>query len=272
MDKADHLKKMFRGACLEIDDLFLLEAFQIAYFPGWAPERELSMVLHARPEIRKFLITRCPEVKGFIDRIYQDHGGSGNAEQLEAASETLIWTLADSLVYNKCPEVYDRLPFHKWDFSEITSIIDLTSRVVIDVGAGTGRVALQASETAAVVFAVEPVSRLRQYIRDRIQQKGITNLYVVDGFLHSLPFPTASADVIITSHALGWQLENSLREFERVAKPGGAIVHCPGSSESGLEEAKHNTLIAEPWKYEYARFEEPDAPSGGLVRKYWKFN
>lgn len=273
MGLADHFRKMFRGARLGVDDLLLLEPFQIAYLPGWAPEKEFAAVLHARPEIRKFLVARCPEIAGFTDSVCQKHGAPANAGQLAAAGDALVWTIADLLVYNKCPEVYDGLPFHQWDFSEITSVVDLTGKVVIDAGAGTGRVALQAAETAAVVFAVEPVSRLRQYIRDKAQQKGVATVYVVDGFLHSLPFPGAFADVIVTSHALGWQLENELREFERVAKPGAAIIHCPGTADSDSEEATHNTLVGAPWAYEFSRYEEPDPPSGGgRKRKYWKLN
>jgi hypothetical protein len=32
--------------------LFLLESFQISYFPGWVPEREFAAVLWAYPALR----------------------------------------------------------------------------------------------------------------------------------------------------------------------------------------------------------------------------
>ena len=136
---------------------------------------------------------------------------------------------------------------------------------------GMAGVALEAAETAVLVFAVEPVSRLREYIRARAAQKDFTNLYVVDGFLHSLPFPAGFADVTITSHALGWQIENELAELERVTRRGGTIVHCPGTAETQREDTTHIILIEAPWGYEFACFEEPDPPSGGgRKRKYWK--
>ena len=116
-----------------------------------------------------------------------------------------------------------------------------------------------------MVYAVEPVSRLRQFIREEAKDKGLSNLYVVDGFLHSLPFPNAFADVVITSHALGWKLPQELREFERVVKKPGVIIHCPGTA-VGREDDKHQTLIAEPWSYQYAEYLETD----GRKRKYWK--
>jgi len=49
------LGNLFKGVSLEVEDLYLLEAFQIGYFPGWVPERELAVVLWAYPSIKRFL-------------------------------------------------------------------------------------------------------------------------------------------------------------------------------------------------------------------------
>jgi len=265
MSSATVFKRVFPDVTLEIDDLLLLESFQIAYLPGWVPEREFAVVLAGRPEIARFLRVRCPEVAGFIDSLLQKHAGPGNAEDVAACGDAVVWTIADLLVYNKCPEVYGRLPFHGWDFSEISSIVPLAGKIVIDGGAGTGRVALEAAETAASVFAVEPVSRLRQFMRDKAKRKGLSNLYVIDGFNHALPFPDSFADVLITSHALGWKLQQELAEFERVVRSPGFIIHCPGTAVRGGQD-DHNALIAAPWSYEFSEFDEAD----GRKRKYWK--
>ena len=257
--------RMFRDATLEIDDLFLLESFQIALLPGWLPERELGVVLGARPEIARFFVARCPEVASFVDSVIEKHSGATDPEHVAACGDAVVWTIADLLVYSKCPEVYDRLPFHGWDFAEITSIVDLAGKTVIDCGAGTGRVALEAAETAALVFAVEPVSRLRQFIRTEARSRGLRNLYVVDGFGHSLPFPDSFANVLITSHALGWRLTEELAEFERVVHKSGTIIHCPGTA-VGVEEDQHAELISAPWGYQFSEFDEAD----GRKRKYWR--
>ncbi|VGO14924.1 hypothetical protein PDESU_03494 [Pontiella desulfatans] len=271
MDLIQHFRNMFPGVELEIDDLLLLEAFQIAYLPGWVPEQEFATVLQARPEIRRYLEMRCPSISGFLASASENHQNIHGKQQLEQAEERVVWTIADMLVYNKCPEAYDRLPFHQWDFAEITSIVDLTGKVVVDAGAGTGRVALEAAATAATVFAVEPVARLREFMRTKARQAGASNLFVVDGLLHALPFPAGFADVVITSHALGWNLESELEEFERVAKAGGTIIHCPGTADGNPEDEVHKTLLAAPWKYEFSTFEEPAPKSGGgRKRKYWK--
>ena len=175
----------------------------------------------------------------------------------------------DLIVYNKCPELYGGLEFHGWDFAEVTSIMPLFGKVVVEVGGGTGRVALEAAATADTVFAVEPVARLRQFIREKAAQQGLCNVHVLDGFGHNIPLPDGFADVVITSHALGWRLEEELEEFERVAAPGGCIIHCPGTAENPnnkSEEEHHERLVSPEWGYEFSRYREAD----GWKRKYWK--
>lgn len=260
------LARLFKGVSLEVEDLYLLEPFQIGYFPGWVPERELARVLWAYPFIKRFLLKKCPSIRDFVQRVMARYGPAANQEELAASSEKLLWTIADLLVYNKCPESYDVLEFHNWDFGEVTTITPLDQKVIIDGGAGTGRVALEAARIAREVFAVEPVARLRQFIRDKAAKAGLNNLFVIDGFLHAIPLPDEFADVLITSHALGWRLEDELREFERVVKKHGFIIHCPGTAEAAREEDQHHRLISPDWRYEFSRYKESD----GWKRKYWK--
>jgi len=266
MTPASTFRRMFPGVTLTVEDLLLLEPFQIAYFPGWVPERELAAVLWAHPMIRSFLVVRCPDVAGLVQSAMAQYGPVADDQELARCGDALVWTIADLLIYNKCPEVYDSLAFHKWDFAEATSVVALTEKIVIDAGSGTGRVALEAARSARHVFAVEPVGRLRQFIRMRAAASGLRNLFVFDGFLDAIPLPDAFADVLITSHALGWRLEAELREFERVVRPGGTILHCPGTAEIEGEEQMHRQLISEDWRYHWARYEEADGPK----RKYWK--
>ena len=175
----------------------------------------------------------------------------------------------DLIAYNKCPELYDGPEFHGWDFAEVTSITPLVGKVVVEVGAGTGRLALEAAATADTVFAVEPVARLRQFIREKAVQQGLCNVHVLDGLGHAIPLPDGFADVVITSHALGWRLEEELEEFERVAMTGGYIIHCPGTAETPhdkSENEQHERLVSPEWGYKFSRYREAD----GWKRKYWK--
>ena len=221
------MRKLFAGADLHIEDLYLLESFQIEYLPGWVPERELALVLWAHPLIDRFLRTKSPAVSGFLDATKTRYPPAADRSDLARAEDVVVWTIADMIVYNKCPELYDGLGFHGWDFAEVTSITPLDGKVVVDVGAGTGRVALEAATTAHTVFAVEPVARLRQFIREKTANQGRRNVHVLDGLGHAIPLPDGFADVVITSHALGWSLEEELAEFERVAMPGMVVLVEP---------------------------------------------
>lgn len=266
MTSVETFKSMFKGVSLEAEDLFLLEAFQISYLPGWVSEREFAAVLWAYPALKRYLIKRHPPIAGFIERVMAESGPARDDQKLAKYSEGLVWTIADLLVYNKCPEAYDEQGFHRWDFGEVTGITPLMGKTVIDGGAGTGRVTLEAARAAARVYAVEPVARLRQFIREKAAQAGLGNVYVVDGFLDDIPFSAGFADLLVTSHALGWRLEKELAEFERVVKRGGTIIHCPGTAESPTEEERHRRLISSDWGYQWARYQAPD----GWKRKYWK--
>lgn len=256
---------MFAGIDLEIEDLYLLEPFQIEYLPGWVPERELASVLRAHSPIEQFLRSTAPSISRFLDATKTRHPPTCRSD-LAGAEQVVVWTIADLIVYSKSPEHYDRLEFHSWDFAELTNITSLDGKVVVDVGAGTGRVALEAALTAATVFAVEPVTRLRRFICDKAAKDGLRNIHAIDGFGHSIPLPNDFADIVITSHALGWQLDAELAEFERVAAPGGYIIHCPGTAEIAAEEQQHRRLIDSAWNYRFARYREAD----GWKRKYWK--
>ena len=259
-------KRMFKEASLEVEDLFLLESFQIGYFPGRVPEREFAVVLWEHPSIKRFLVERCPPITDFVQRVLAQFEPAVNQQELADCSDKLVWTVADLLVYNKCPEVYDSQEFHNWDFHEVTTITPLDRKVVVDGGAGTGRVTLEAAQTAQQVFAVEPVTRLRQFIREKASKASLSNVFVIDGFLHAIPLTDGFADVLITSHALGWRLEDELREFERVVKKGGFIIHCPGTAEVAAEEDQHSFLVSPTCRYEFSRYRESD----GWKRKYWK--
>jgi len=258
-------RKIFKDVSLEVEDLYLLESFQIEMLPGTA-DRDLAVVLWAYPSIKHFLVKKCPSVVDLIESILKQYSPAEDEQELKKCSDNLVWIIADWLVYSKCPEAYDKLDFHSWDFREVTIITPLDGRVVVDGAAGTGRVTLEAARTAGRVYAIEPVARLRQFIRDKALEAFLNNIFVIDGFLHAMPLPDNCADVLVTSHALGWHLEKELREFERVVKKGGYIIHCPGTADIPDEEAQHLRLISPDWGYDFSVYEESD----GWKRKYWK--
>ena len=132
---------------------------------------------------------------------------------------------------------------HDGAFSVATAAVDLDDKVVIDAGAGSGKVALEAVRHARHVFAVEPVARLREFMRDRAAASAITNLFVLDGTLDAIPLPTDTADVLLTCRAIGWRLEEELVEIERVVRAGGVALHLGHPHPPPDESHLHQRLI-----------------------------
>jgi len=243
-----------------------MEKAQLRWFPGWLPEPELAIALRANPVVEWFLRMRCPELAPWVDRVL-----AGNppqpGEDIRRAELTVLESLDDLLVYALDPAIYASQPFMGWDSNELTGLVDFTGEVVIDVGAGTGRPTWLAAEKAAAVYAVEPVSNLREYLWAKSAalagEKGRNNVFPQDGLITRLPFPDAFADVVIGGYVFGDLPEAECAELERVTRPGGMIVRCPGGSDR--DEAPHTCLVAHG--FQWSRFTEP---CDGIKRKYWK--
>ncbi len=260
------LRKMFQGIDLNVEDFYLLEKFQISYLPDRVPQREFAAVLWANASIKRFLIAKHPPIADFIEDVLARHGPASDQQELAAYGDKLVWEIADQFMYVKHPGVYDQRTSYDLDFNEVTSIVPLENKTVIDAGAGTGLVAFAAAQTAGLVFAVDPVTSLRRFMRAKAAKIGATNLYVIDGFLHAIPLPDKFADVLITSRAIGWQLEDELREIERVVKAGGYAIHLSGPSGDTEGTPLHLCLTSSQWGYTYSRYEDKD----GWKSKYWK--
>jgi SAM-dependent methyltransferase len=85
-------------------------------------------------------------------------------------------------------------------------------------------------------------------MKEKAAREGRDNLYVMDGTLDSIPLPDGSLDLLITSNAIGWNLQEELREIQRVVKPGGQALHLLWSKEK-VEHPFHPTLTSPPWNY-----------------------
>ncbi len=264
MTYADLLRKRFAGLDPRVDDLFLLEAHQIAELPVRAPARQLAAVLHAHPRVRRFLEVRHPPIEPYLTGLLAEHDPVAGSDLVDGEA-TLLWEIADWIVYQRAPQLYDEASDFDPELSAIADVVGLDDKVVIDAGAGTGKMAIAAAATARHVFAVEPVATLRRYVRDRAAQHGIDNLYVVDGLLSAIPLPPASADVLLTRQAIGWNLAEELPEIERVLGPGGIALHLVGPLHPPHHgDRLHQQLLAagyQPGTYREASNEK---------RKFWK--
>mgnify|MGYP001025983741 FL=1 len=250
---------------LPFNSVLLLERVQLSWLLGWLQEDELAIALQANPVVTWYLKHKCPEISGWVDQVMARRAGTPPAEpdRVREAEVAILNQINDLLVYAIDPSIYDAQPFTQWDSNELRSLTDWRGKTVIDIGSGTGRLALVAAEQARLVYAVEPVANLRGYIKDKARRSGFDHVYPVDGLITELPFPDGFSDVTMGGHVFGDYPEAEYAEMARVTRPGGMLILCPGSGVK--EEMRHNFLVERG--FDWAVFVEPP---DDRVRKYWK--
>ena len=243
----------------------LLEEVQLSWLPGWLPQAELGMALRTNPAVVWFMRHKCPALNDWLDGVMAAAQTQpiGYPAEIRAAEMKVLQAMEDLLVYALDPAVYDVQPFLQWDSAELTGLVDFNGKTVIDVGAGTGRLALAVAGQASAVFAVEPVANLRKYLKEQARTCGLNNVFPSDGLITEIPFPDHFADVTMGGHVFGDTLEAEYSELARVTKPGGVIILCPGNND--VDNEVHRFLVERG--FEWTVFIEPPADR---KRKYWK--
>jgi hypothetical protein len=168
------LRKIFKGVNLKVEDIFLLEPFQIDFMKNIAPQKEFSALLFAYPDIKNYLKYKHPPILSFLKEVLDKYGPAKNKSELAKLIDDFLWEISFMIIYNKYPEVYDEKTTLGWNFKDITSVVSLKDKIVIDAGAGTGRVSFQVIKDAKVVYAIEPCTNLRNYIRKKANDSNIS--------------------------------------------------------------------------------------------------
>ena len=255
----------FPEISLHAEDLLLLESFQIKYLPERVPAREFATLLNEYPVVHRFLVNKYPPIASFLSGLLEENKPAGDRKQIMDHCQEALWEIADLIVYNKHPELYDRNIRIHWDINEISSVSSLEGKIVADVGAGSGRIAFMLARHAQTVFAVEPLNSFRSFMKVKAVKQDMHNLFVLDGTLDSIALPDDSLDILITSNAIGWNLDAELVEIERVVKPGGFAIHLL-HSEPEQDDLSLNTLTLPPWEYLFTR----DLVENIVKKKYFK--
>ena len=242
------LRESFPDITLQAEDLLLLETFQISYLPERVAKKEFATLLSRHPVVHRFLLNKHPPIEPFLARLLKENLPVTNPDEIEDQCQEALWEIADLILYNKYPELFDSMSRIHWDIEEIRAITSPEGKIVADVGAGAGRIAFLLAPYAQTVFAVEPIASLRSYMREKAVSQGTKNLYVMDGTLDRIPLPDDSLDLLITSNAIGWNLGEELEEIERVVKAGGQAIHLI-HADPAQENPHHENLTAAPWCY-----------------------
>lgn len=92
-------------------------------------------------------------------------------------------------------------------------------RIVVDLGAGTGKFTARLAATGARVIAVEPVAAMRAELAARLP-----GVEAMEGRAQANPLPDASVDALTCAQAFHWfATPEALAEIARVLRPGGKL-------------------------------------------------
>ncbi|HEY8807505.1 MAG TPA: methyltransferase domain-containing protein [Candidatus Limnocylindria bacterium] len=92
-------------------------------------------------------------------------------------------------------------------------------RVVVDVGAGTGKLTRMLVRTGATVIAVEPLAEMRERLAE-----GVPLAVAFDGTAERMALRDGSAHAITVAQAFHWfDGDRALAELHRVLAPGGLL-------------------------------------------------
>lgn len=255
MSYSQKLRTLFPEISLTWEDLLLLETIQVKSLPDRVNPDDFAVLIRNYPVAYRILCAKYPPVSPFLDSILEGLPSLADPQDIEDQCQEALWEIADLIIYNKYPDIFDALAPIAWRLEDISSLAPLQGKVVADVGAGSGRIAFLVAPAATTVFAVEPIGSFRSFMKKKARIQRAENIFVVDGTLDSVPLPENSLDILITSNAIGWNLEEELVEIERVLKPGGHAIHLL-QQEREQDNPMHRILIHPPWNYKCLEKEE----------------
>lgn len=118
-------------------------------------------------------------------------------------------------------------------FQDLAARIAIISRprdtdVVVDLGAGTGLLALSLAATVAEVVAVDSSAAMLERLSQNAARRGAKNVVCLHADMTHLPLPDETATIVVSSYAFhhldrrGKEL--ALAEARRILRPGGLLV------------------------------------------------
>jgi ubiquinone/menaquinone biosynthesis C-methylase UbiE len=153
-------------------------------------------------------------------------------DEIEAAHREVLDGLFWELTYWKTPDLYEELiegeQLHPGIFERLEP--DLRDKVVLDIGAGSGRATYQCLRHGAKqVYAVEPSPGLLRILRQKLaSQIASGRIVALQGCFDDLPLEDDRFDVALSCSAFTAEPcqggEPGLVELRRVTKRGGKIV------------------------------------------------
>ena len=250
--------------CILLMDRYIIR--QICMISGYDEEylKNLSVALAYNPVVAWYCKEKAPEIANDVDKLIAIAPKECTKEYVRMA-ECFVLDRHDWAVVYAYPEVMNKnCPYiYNWDKERLFELADFTNKVVLDVGAGTGRLTFAAAEKAQYVYASEPVDRLREFMREKIARENIQNVSVLDGLCDWLPYKDNTFDIVMSGHVVGDNYDKEIEELERITKNGGWILDCSG--EDDRKRTPDQNMIDRGFEYLYYL-----GKTGGDIYRYRK--
>jgi SAM-dependent methyltransferase len=123
-------------------------------------------------------------------------------------------------------------------------------KIVVDLGAGTGKFTAYLITTGARVIAVEPVKEMRTKI-----EQALTTVEALDGTATAIPLPDNGVDTVTCAQAFHWfATRGALTEIHRVLRPGGRFGLIWNVRDERVDWIAKLTEIITPYEGDAPRF------------------
>jgi SAM-dependent methyltransferase len=120
------------------------------------------------------------------------------------------------LTFGAHADAYERAR-PEWPEAAARWLVPERAELVVELGAGTGKLTRAVAALGVRVVAVEPDPRMLAVLRGH-------GLEGVEGSAEGIPFADGVADAVVAGSSLHWfELEQALPEIHRVLRPGGRL-------------------------------------------------
>ena len=125
-------------------------------------------------------------------------------------------TIPRRLTFGAHADEYERAR-PEWPEAAARWLVPEDAELVVELGAGTGKLTRAVAALGVRVVAVEPDPRMLVVLRG-------LDLDGVEGSAEAIPFDASTADAVVGGSSFHWfELEAALREIHRVLRPGGRL-------------------------------------------------
>lgn len=189
--------------------------------PSAPPLEDVAAALGGEPQALYRVASVLPPARG--ERLLRLSQRPVPAEQREAVARRVVRGAFWYLVYELAPDLWDRLAAGEPVAPGLVAELPADGARVLDVAAGSGRLAAQLAPRAAALVAVEPSPALRSLLSRRLPE-----VWVVAGVGHRLPIRSGWADLVVSCATFGPDPPlggDAVRhELERCTRAGGLVA------------------------------------------------